>query len=127
MIFLALFLWNGVGMNVTAHAEDIAKNITKNVREPAIIRNISLFRNEIQLDIDRNSKIKVGSKFLAQTAVNHKCLLIVKRIVRDLAYADATQCPGYATLKKGQSVSVSPEDEVNEEIRVVPKAAPQDS
>lgn len=121
MIFLALFFWNSISLNVSlnAHAED--------AKMPAIIRNISLFRNEIQLDINKNSNIKVGSKFLARTAVNHKCLLVVTRIVKDLAYADATQCPGYATLRKGQSVSVSPEDEVNEEIRVAPKATPQDS
>lgn len=115
MILLALLLSFS-----QAHAE------TKS----AIVRSISLFRNEIQLDIKKDGPIKVGSKFLAQTAVNHKCLLVVTRIVRDLAYADASQCPGYATLKKGQSVSDAPEAEVNEEIRVVPTPpapTPQDS
>ncbi len=95
--------------NELAHAQSQAS---------ANIRNISLFRNEIQLDFDSKTKIKVGSKFTAQTSVKHKCLLIVKKIIKDLAYADATQCPGYATLKKGQAVTISADDEVNEEIRV---------
>lgn len=109
MIFLALFLWQGILSEAQA---------TPAIKPP-VIRNISLFRNEIQLDIDKASQIKVGTKLTAQTAVNHKCLLVVKKIVKDLAYVDATQCPGYATLKKGQSVSVTPENEVNEEIKVV--------
>lgn len=109
MIFLALFF--GLGISLEAQATPTIK--------PPIIRNISLFRNEIQLDIDKASQIKVGTKLTAQTAVNHKCLLVVKKVVKDLAYVDATQCPGYATLKKGQSVSVTPEDDVNEEIKVV--------
>lgn len=86
----------------------------------AIVRSISIFRNEIQLDIEKNHQIKIGTKIIARTAVNHKCLLIIKKVVRDLAYADATQCPGYATLRKGQTVSVTPDDEVNEEIKSVP-------
>lgn len=111
MIFLTLMML----LNPLAHSESVAP-------AKAIVRNISLFKNEIQLDIVKSRDIKVGSKFLAQTSVNHKCLLIVTRIVRDLAYADATQCPGYATLKKGQSVEVSAEAEVNEEIKSPPPA-----
>lgn len=95
--------------------------------KPIVVRNISLFRNEIQLDFDSKSQVKVGSKFLAQTSVNHKCLLVVKRVVKDLAYADATQCPGYATLRKGQSVSISTEDEVNEEVKMTAPAKSEES
>ena len=84
----------------------------------AVIRSISLFRNEIQLDIKKNKDVKVGSKFAAQTAVKHKCLLVVTKIIRDLAYADANHCPGYATLKKGQLVSAAPDSEVNEEMKI---------
>ena len=89
----------------------------------AVVKSISIFRNEIQLDFNKSTPVKVGSKFTAKTAVNHKCLLIVKRVNKDSAVADANQCPGYATLKKGQTVSISPEEEVNEEVRVVPEAA----
>lgn len=95
--------------------------------KPIVVKNISLFRNEIQLDFDSKSPIKVGSKFLAQTSVNHKCLLVVKKIIKDLAYADATQCPGYATLRKGQVVNVSADDEVNEEVKAAPPAKSEDS
>lgn len=87
----------------------------------AVVKNISIFRNEIQLGFEKSGQVKVGSKFIAKTAVNHKCLLIVTRVNKDLAYADANQCPGYATLKKGQTVLISPEGEVNEEVRVVPE------
>lgn len=86
---------------------------------PIYVRSISLFKNEIQLDIDKNKNIKVGTKISARTAVNHKCLLVVTRVVRDLAYADATLCPGYATLKKGQSVQLASEAEVNEEVKIL--------
>ena len=96
--------------NFLSHA-DSGKN------SPIYIRSISLFRNEIQLGLEKPSEVKVGTKISARTAVNHKCLLIVTRIVKDLAYADATQCPGYATLKKGQLVSITQENEVNEEVK----------
>lgn len=92
----------------------------------AIVRSISIFKNEIQLDIEKGNQVKVGTKITARTAVNHKCLLVVKKVVRDLAYADATQCPGYATLKKGQATTVTPDDEVNEEIKMAP-ASPLDN
>lgn len=95
--------------------------------KPIVVRNISLFRNEVQLDFDSKSSIKVGTKFLAQTSVNHKCLLVVKKIIKDLAYTDATQCPGYATLRKGQTVSVSADDEVNEEVKAAAPTKSEDS
>lgn len=108
-IFLSSFFSNSYAQNVVLTAP--------------IVRNISIFKNEIQLDIDKNKQVKAGTKIIAQTAVNHKCLLVVKKVIRDLAYADATQCPGYATLKKGQAVTITPEDEVNEEIKAAPATA----
>lgn len=84
----------------------------------AIIKNISIFRNEIQLGFEKSNSVKVGTKLVARTSVNHKCLLIITRVSKDSAYADANQCPGYATLKKGQTVTTVQENEVNEEIRI---------
>jgi hypothetical protein len=86
----------------------------------AVVKSISLFRNEVQLGVRGSSSIRVGSKFAAQTAVKHKCLLVVTKVIRNLAYADANYCPGYATLKKGQVVTLAPEDEVNEEVQASP-------
>lgn len=128
VIFKALILI--VLLNPLAHAQPEAQPIVK--AEPVAqlvvhVKSISLFKNEIQLDIDRSKQVKVGTKFTAQTSVNHKCLLIVKKIIKDLAYADATQCPGYATLKKGQAVTVSADDEVNEEIRMAAPVKSEDT
>jgi hypothetical protein len=103
------------------------KPVQKADSKPIVVRNISLFRNEVQLDFDSKSPIKVGTKFLAQTSVNHKCLLIVKKVINDLAYTDATQCPGYATLRKGQTVNISADDEVNEEVKVATPAKSEDT
>jgi hypothetical protein len=49
-------------------------------------------------------------------------LLIVTKLRGDTAYTDATRCPGFATLKKGQTVQLSADNEVNEEIREATKA-----
>lgn len=110
----------------TAFAEENTQS-ARIESKPIVVKSISIFRNEIQLDFDSKSPVKVGSKFLAQTSVNHKCLLVIKKVIKDLAYADATQCPGYATLKKGQAVNVSPDDEVNEEVKVAPPAKSEDT
>jgi hypothetical protein len=107
MILLLSFLLSG-----TADAQSI--------QPTAVVKNISIFRNEIELNVDKNNPMKSGAKIIAKTAVNHKCLLVVKRVARDLAYADATQCPGYATLKKGQVVTETADDEVNEEVKKAP-------
>lgn len=85
------------------------------------IKSISLFRNEVQLELKNDKELKVGSKLLAKSATIHKCLLIIKKIDSRTAYADASQCPGFATLKKGQSVEIAGLDEVNEEVRVLPR------
>lgn len=85
-----------------------------------VVKSISIYRNEIQLDTKRNPEIRVGSKLLAKLPVPHKCLLVVTRVIGALAYADATQCPGYGTMKKGQSVEISVSEEINEEVRSVP-------
>ncbi len=82
-----------------------------------IVRSISIFRNEIQLDIKRSPRVRVGSKLSAKLPVPHNCLLVVTRVVNRVAYADATQCPGYATLKKGQPVEVSVSPGVNKEVQ----------
>jgi hypothetical protein len=108
MIFIISFFLNGI----FARAEEVAK-------PGPVIRSISIFKNEIQLDVEKN-QVKSGTKILAKTAVNHKCLLVVKKVIKDLAYADATQCPGYATLRKGQTVTITPDSEINEEIKAAP-------
>jgi|SRR5690606_9270190 len=84
------------------------------------VKSISIYRNEIQLDAKKNPEVRIGTKFSAKLPVPHKCLLVVTRVVKKVVYADATQCPGYATLRKGQSVEISIDHEMNEEVRQAP-------
>lgn len=83
------------------------------------IKNISLFRNEVQLELVKQNQLQVGSRLLAKSATSHKCLLIITKIQSRTAYADASQCPGFATLKKGQTVQIAGQEEVNEEVRMI--------
>lgn len=85
------------------------------------IKSISLFRNEVQLEIDNKNQLQVGNRLVAKSATSHKCLLVITKIQSRTAYADASQCPGFATLRKGQFVQVAGQDEVNEEVKVIRK------
>jgi hypothetical protein len=93
--------------------------------KPIFIRSISLFRSQVELAIERNNDVKVGSHLLAESPSHHKCLLIVTRIKSGSAYTDASRCPGFATLKKGQKVQLTADNEVNEEIREATKSEMQ--
>ncbi len=82
------------------------------------ITSISLFRSEVQFEKPSNLKIEIGNKILANSYTEHKCLLIVTRISGNKVITDASQCPGFGTLKKGDRAGLASQDEVNEEVRV---------
>lgn len=82
------------------------------------ITAISLFRSEVQFEKPSGFKIEVGNKILANSYTDHKCLLVVTRVSGNKITTDASQCPGFGTLKKGDKAGLASQNEVNEEVRV---------
>ncbi len=99
-------------LTFSAHADDSVLKIT----------SISIFRSEVQFEKKSSQSIPVGKKIAAKTYTEHKCLLVVTRVSGNKVTTDATQCPGFATLKKGEYANLTSDSEVNEEVRTNPRA-----
>lgn len=91
--------------------------------KPLKITSISLFRSEVQFEKPSSLKVEVGNKILAQSYTQHKCLLIVTRVSGNKITTDASHCPGFGTLKKGDTAQLASQDEVNEEVRASSQAS----
>lgn len=85
--------------------------------KPLKITSISLFRSEVQFEKPSSLKVEVGNKILANSYTQHKCLLIVTRVSGNKVTTDASHCPGFGTLKKGDAAQLASQEEVNEEVR----------
>jgi hypothetical protein len=85
--------------------------------KPLKITSISLFRSEVQFEKPLNLRVEVGNKILAQSYTQHKCLLIVTQVSGNKVTTDASYCPGFCTLKKGDTAQLVSQDEVNEEVQ----------
>lgn len=81
------------------------------------ISQISLFRSEVQLLKPSPIRVEVGAKILANTYARHKCLLTVTKVMGNTLVTDATECPGFGTMKKGEFATLAPHGEINEEVR----------